>query len=363
MCPCWAASLGGTAPEGLGRGCLRGTARAQRCCQGGVWRIWALGGVGGPQLSRAKSKKPLPRPLSPARGSPHRAPTPPGGLGLLSTPPRTRSNQLQAAAHENQAMTSNDVNTARRATTPLDPQRGPRCEGLRDPGIAATRRTWGPRSHRARLRSRPGRDVRALQILAVLLWQRRGCGHPARLPRGPLLAALASTRTASPHCPRIVPTLSPCHPRPPARAPQSPGGCRGCQGAQGTHSKGSPAGCPPPSPSPYGGSETRHDPGRGAEQHLLPFVTARKSDLGGGGDWIGLPPPRAAFPRSSARRDGDSRAVRLCWGRTRRQSPKRSRPASPRSPHHTERGQAPGCPRRCSGDSANSPRCSRVGVL
>lgn len=195
------------------------------------------------------AEQPLPRPLSPARGSPHRAPTPPAGRGLLSTPPWNRRNQLQAAAHENQAMTSNYVNMARHATTLSDPQqarlRDPQCEGLHDPGIAATRGTRGPHSHRARLRSRPGREVQALQILAVLLWQRRGCGHPARLPRGTLLAAPASTRTASPRCPRVVPVSSPAS-REGTAEPRLHGGCRGCQGAaQGTRSKGSPTGCPP----------------------------------------------------------------------------------------------------------------------
>lgn len=251
-----------------------------------------------------------------------------------------------------------------------------RCEGLRDPGITATRRTRGPRSHRARLRSRPGRDVRALQILAVLLWQRRGCGHPARLPRGPLLAALASTRTASPrcprvvpalspHCPRVVPALSPCHPRPPARAPQSPvctGAAGGVRGLKAPTVKAAPQAAPPPAHLRMVAAKPGTTPAA-VRSSICCHLSQLVNQTWGGGDWIGLLPPRAAFPRSSARRDGDSRAVRLCWGRTRWQSPKRSRPASPRSPHHTERGQAPGCPRGCSRDSANSPRCSRVGVL
>lgn len=178
-----------------------------------------------------------------------------------------------------------------------------------------------PARHRARLRSRPGREVQALQILAALLWQRRGCGHPAQLPRVTLLAVLASTRTASP-----------CHLWPPARAPQSPG-CTGAAGgwhgaAQGTRREGSLAGCSPPAHLRMVAAKPCTTPAP-AQSSICSHLSRLINQTGGG---IGLLPPRAAFPGSSARRDGDSRAMRVCWGRKRWQSsPKQSCPASPSS--------------------------------
>lgn len=212
--------------------------------------------------------------------------------------------------------------------------------------------------------------MQALQILAALLWQRRGCGHPAQLPRVTLLAVLASTRTASP-----------CHLWPPARAPQSPG----CTGAAGGVARGSsrhpqrrqPCRLLPPSSSPYGGSETLHDPGPGAEQHLLPFVTAHKSDRGW--DWAAA--PACCLPRElctqgrgqpcnagvlGQKEVAKQPEAKLPCLTQQLRSTTDSRLVSPCSPHHAQRGL--GAPRTvvpqgCSGDSTNSPRSSRSGVM
>lgn len=53
----------------------------------------------------------------------------------------------------------------------------------------------------------------------------------------------------SPRCPHVVPALSPCHPRPPARAPQSPGctgAAGGVRGLKAPTVKAAPQAAPPP---------------------------------------------------------------------------------------------------------------------